>query len=726
MSSHSPALPGPPEGPTRRVAARYAAVVAGRRSKWAVLALWVLLIAVGGSLAAKLGEVQDNDPQTWLPADAQSTRAIDVAERHFAEKDTSTAVVVYARDTGLTDADLAKVEADRGALRANGVAVGDTGPAVLSDDRKAVYVSVSLRTDTSDNTVLGDSVDDLRETARHGAPPGLEVRITGEAGDIADFIDVYSGMDGALLGATLGLVALLLLVTYRSPVLWLVPLLAVALGSQVASGVVYLLAKYAGLVVDGQSAYVLIVLVMGVGTDYALLLVARYREELRRHADRHEAMAYAVARCLPALAASAATVALATLCLVFGSMNSTRGLGPVVAVGVVVVFLAMTSLLPTLLVVLGRWVFWPFVPRHEPDAAAGSAREPVRRSAWGRVAGLVGRRPRAVWLAAVAVLAALLLGLFGVRTGQTQAEMFTKDVDSVAGQRLLSAHFPAGSSAPADVYVRDTGAAAAKASLDQVHGVNEATVERSSQGWTHLAVVLDAAPDSGTARHTVERIRDALRGVPGDPVVGGQSAVALDTSNAQGDEEALLIPLILVVVLLMLVALLRALVAPVMLLLSVVLSYGSAVGAAVLLFHALGYPHIDRGLLLFGFLFLVALGVDYTIFLMTRAKEEVALRGHREGVLTALTVTGGVITSAGLVLAATFSVLAVVPTVGALQQGLLVAVGVLLDTFLVRSLLIPALSLDLGPRVWRPGRPEADAPSAPPRFTETAPEHAHH
>lgn len=688
---------------------RHVSLVVGRRSKWVVLVVWVLLMMVGGSLAAKIGSVQNNDQQTWLPANAQSTRALKVAEQHFADKNLSTAVVVYARSGGLTPADLGKVNGDRNSMTAQRVGAGAIPSVVVSTDRKAAYITIGLRTSESDNKVLGDGVARVRDLARNGTPGGLDVKVAGQAGNVGDYIDVYSGMDTALLGVTLAIVALLLLITYRSPILWLIPLLSVGLASQVASAVVYLLARHAGLLVNGQSAYVLTVLALGVGTDYALLLISRYREELHRHEDRHAAMAYALRRCLPAITASAATVTIATLCLAFGSMNSTRGLGPVVAIGVVVVFLAMASLLPAFLVILGRWAFWPFIPRHtsEYDTTAETG-----RGGWARVSRLVGRAPRAIWIGTALVLVALALGTTSLATGQTQAEQFTKKVDSVAGQQLLAQHFPAGSSAPADVYVPNTGAAGALAAVHGVPGVTSATATASTGGWTHITAVLSSGPDTAAARRTVVRMRTALAGRSdaSGALVGGQSAVALDTSDAQGREEKLLIPLILAVVLVMLIALLRALVAPVVLLLSVVLSYAAAVGAAALLFHALGHPRIDRGLLLFGFVFLVALGIDYTIFLMTRAREEVQRIGHRSGMLTGLSTTGGVITSAGLVLAATFGVLAVIPTVSSLQQGLLVAVGVLLDTFLVRSLLVPALALEIGPRIWRPGHPEAGRP----------------
>jgi RND superfamily putative drug exporter len=698
--------PVPAESP-RAGWRRAVAAVAGRRSKWVVLAVWVLLIAVGGSLASKIGSVENNEAQTWLPATAESTRALKVAESHFAAKNRIEAVVVYARPSGLTAADRAKVTADRRAL---GPLSGTPVPPVsYADDGRAALLTLQVRDSPSDLGVLGDNVDRVRDTARRGAPAGLQIGVAGPAGNVADYIHVFTGLNTTLLLASIGVVALVLLLTYRSPALWLVPLLTVAVASQVASAVVYLLGRHAGLLVNGGSASILTVLVLGVGTDYALLLVARYREELRRHADRHEAMALALRRCLPAIAASAGTVVIATLCLVAGSMNSTRALGPVAALGVAVAFLAMTTLLPALLVILGRWVFWPFVPRHDPDAPDAVA----RRGLWSSIAGFVGRRPRAVWIGTAVALAALALGSLTLHSGQTQADQFTTRTDSVVGQELLARHYPPGSSSPADIYTRSGDPAAVRAAAEGVRGVSSARVAASAGGWTHVTAVLAAPPDTRAARDTVSDLRAAVHRLPGPrALVGGQSAVALDTARAESREEWLLIPVILAVVLLMLVVLLRALVAPVVLLLSVVLSYGAAVGTAALLYHALGHPRIDRSLLLIGFLFLVALGVDYTIFLMSRVREETWRRGHRAGVLTGLAVTGGVITSAGLVLAASFGVLATLPVVGSLQQGLLIAVGVLLDTFLVRSLLVPGLGLHLGPALWWPARPPAPAGGA--------------
>jgi putative drug exporter of the RND superfamily len=686
---------------------RYGRRIVGPRPKWVVLGVWALLIGVGGSLAAGLGSIENNDAETWLPANAQSTQALALAERYFGTMHLSDAVVVYARQSGLTSADYIKMEQDRVTLAADRVATGPISAVTIAADRDAAFIIVSLFASKNNNAVLGGEVGRLRTITQRAAPNGLVIKITGAAGDIADYINIYSGLDTRLLGATLAVVAVVLLLTYRSPMLWLIPLLSVALSSEVASGLVYVLGKYAGLLVNADSAYILTVLTLGVGTDYALLVIGRYREELHRYDDRHEAMAQALRRCLPAIAATAATVAIAMLCLAFGSMNSTRSLGPVVAVGVGVVFLAMTTLLPAVLVTLGRWVFWPFIPRvSTPDVHAEKGGE---NKVWANVARIVDRSPRLIWIATAVTLLVLSVGSVTLSFGQTQAQQFTKPVDSVAGQMLLAEHFPAGSSGPVDVYVPEGGVAVALASISRVPGVTSASTAGRSGTWTHIAVVLNSAPDTQTAQETVQGIRASLERSDqpaGSSVVGGESAVALDTATAEAHEEKLLIPLVLDVVLIMLVLLLRALIGPVILIGAALLSYAAAVGTASLLYNALGYRHIDLGLLLFGFVFLVALGVDYTVFLMTRVREEVGRLGHRRGVLAGLTRTGGVITAAGLVLAASFSVLVVIPTVGSLQQGLLVAVGVLIDTFIVRSVLIPALALDIGGGFWRPGHPD--------------------
>lgn len=680
------------------------ALPAGKVAKWIVVVVWIGLVGVGGGFAAQLQDVQKNDTKTWLPSNAESTRAFDIYGANFPDTNTASAIVVYAREGGLTAADRSKVDRDRAEFI--GHAKGQVSPVVPSADGAALLLNVPLETDEKDYTKIGDSVSQIRDIARAGADPGLTVHVTGQAGTGADLIDAFSGIDTTLLFATITVVAVILLLTYRSPMLWLVPLIAVGLSSQIANGAVYLLAKNAGLLVNGQSAAILPVLVFGVGTDYALLIIARYREELRRHQDRHTAMAMALRRSLPAIVASASTVVLALLCLFAATMNSTRGLGPVAVIGIVVAFLAMSTLLPALLVILGRWVFWPRIPHFRAEAAQTDLLADHGR--WSRLADRVSQRPRVIWAVSAVVLLGLALGLTGLKTGLPPTQLFLKEVDSTAGQKLLATHFPAGSSAPLDIIARASAEDEVRSVATATSGVARVAPGERGGDWVHLTAVLTDAPDSKAAEDTVDRLRTAVHGVSGaDALVSGATAVTVDTNRATQRDERLIIPLILLVVFLVLALLLRAVVAAVLLLASVVLSFAAALGASSLIFNALGYPRIDKSLPLIGFLFLVALGVDYTIFLMTRAREEVTAVGHDRGVVRALAVTGAVITSAGLVLAATFAVLAVLPTVSLMQQGLLVAVGVLLDTFIVRTLLVPALALDVGPRIWWPSRPAA-------------------
>ncbi|WP_405090582.1 MMPL family transporter [Micromonospora sp. NBC_01392] len=679
---------------------RTARLPAGRRGKYAVLVLWLALLAVAGPLALKLGETQDNSTLGALPPGVESSRAAQRAEAAFPESRRQLAVAVYVRDTGLTAADRARVDADRAAFAgyADGGAVSAPAP---SADGRALLFSLPV---TLDEERRADAVRAMKDRLADAAP-GLRTALTGDAVAESDVWDAFDGMDGALLLATAVTVALLLLVTYRSPVLWLVPLLAVGVANQLAGATVYLLARHAGLTVDFQSQTILTVLVFGVGVDYALLLIARYREELRRHADRHAAMAVALRRSYGAVCASAATVALGLLCLVAADLPATRGLGPVGAVGIVAALLAMTTLLPAVLVVCGRWLFWPFVPRHTPGADERDLG--ADHGVWQRIAGLVGRRPRPVWVGTAVALVALTLGIGNLTLGLPDDESFTTEVGSVAGQRLVAAHYPGGSVAPVEVLAAAGTADLVTGAVRAVPGVAEVGgPQRSADGrWVRVTAVLAAAPDSAAARDTVGRLRTAVHAVPGSQaLVGGRTATLLDERRTVDRDNRVVIPLVLAVVLVILMLLLRALVAPLLLMASVVLSYAAAMGAAGLLLDALGHPRLFVGVPLQAFLFLVALGVDYTIFLMTRAREETASIGHRPGTLRALTVTGGVITSAGVVLAATFGALLVLPLVPSVQMGVIVAVGILLDTLLVRSLLIPALTLDLGVRVWWPGR----------------------
>lgn len=691
----------------------------GRLVAWLCLAVWVGAAALLLPLAGKSGEAQSTDLDGLLPRNAETTRALDRARSAFPGSDAPVAVVVYARDTGITAADRAAVEADRAAF-------GGAGPVVESDDGKAVMVSVPV---PGRGAEVGAAVTRIRQAVADG-PAGLRTAVTGSAGVEADGDEAGSGVETTLLLVTLGVVAVLLLVTYRSPVLWLVPLVVVALASQVAAAVVYLLSRHAGVTVTENSSTVMLILVFGAGTDYALLLIARYREELRRHRDRYAAMAVAWRRSVPAVLASAATVAVGLLCLLAAESNDVRGIGPVAATGIAVAFAAMTTLLPVLLVLLGRWVFWPVVPRYPAASDAGRAASEAgqagseagqagseagragsgvgRAGLWWRLAGAIGRRPRMVWTITTLVLVGLTSGVFALRLGQPADQLFTKEVESVAGLRVIERHFPGGASAPAEVIAaapRVAEVVAAAATVDGVADVVRGDVSADGR-WARVDVVLRHPPDSAAAKATVDRLRRALHALPAaDALVGGQTAAALDTERGAARDNRVVMPLILLVVFAVLVLLLRALVAPLLLVASVVLSYAAAMGVVGLVCLAIGYPHVMPTLPMLGFVFLVTLGVDYSIFLMTRAREEATTVGTRDGILSALVVTGGVITSAGVVLAATFSVLLVVPYVTALHLGLVVAVGVLIDTFLVRTLLVPALAIDLGDRVWWPSAP---------------------
>ncbi|GIJ48300.1 membrane protein [Virgisporangium aliadipatigenens] len=667
----------------------------GRLVAWLALVLWTVAAIALLPLAGRDAEAVSTDAAAALPRDAETTRAVERIRAAFPGADAPVAVVVYTRDTGLTAEDRAAVEADRAAFGAA------AGAAVESDDGRAVLVAVPV---PGKGTQVGDTVRRIRQEVGDG-PAGLRTAVTGSAGVEADSDEVGGEVETTLLLATVAVVVVLLLVTYRSPVLWLVPLIAVVLASQVAAAVVYLLDRHAGVTVTENSSTVMLILVFGVGTDYALLLIARYREELRRHRDRFTAMAVAWRRSFPAVLASAATVTVGLLCLLAASSNDVRGIGPVAAAGTVVAFAVMTTLLPAVLVLPGRWLFWPFVPRFSPSAEVG----PVSRNGgWQRLAGAIGRRPRAVWVCTALLLVALSFGVFGLRLGQPADRMFTTEVESVVGLRMIERHFPGGASAPAEIIAAAPRADDVVAATSGVDGVADVVrVGVSADGrWVRVDAVLRHSPDSAAAEATVERLRRALHAVPGaDALVGGGTAAALDTERGAARDNRLLMPLVLVVVLAVLVLLLRALVAPLLLVASVVLSYTAAMGVVGLVAGAIGYPHVMASLPMLGFVFLVTLGVDYSIFLMTRAREEVAASGHRDGILSALTVTGGVVTSAGVVLAATFSVLLVVPYVTALHLGLVVAVGVLIDTFLVRTLLVPALAIDLGARTWWPARP---------------------
>ncbi|MFG2100805.1 MMPL family transporter [Micromonospora echinaurantiaca] len=677
----------------------------------AVVLGWLLVGAVTGPFAGRLGEVATNDSAAFLPADAEATRAQELSGR-FVERQTTPALVVYERTTGITDADRQRVAAD--AARFAGVpgVIGPLPPPIPSQDGQAVQVVVPI--DDGEGERIGTTVERLRDITG-GDRDGLTVDVAGPAGLLADLIEVFSAIDGTLLLVTLCVVLVILLVVYRSPILWIFPLLAAGTSFALAAAFVHLLADADVITLNGQAQGILTVLVFGAGTDYALLLVARYREELHRHACPWDAMRTAWKGAAPAIIASGGTVILSLLCLLLSSLNSNRALGPVAAIGIAATLLVMLTFLPALLVLGGRWAFWPRRPREdeaEPQAEHGM---------WRRIAGFVARRARPVWLVTTVLLAALALGL--TQLGATtlgQSDLFTQRTDSVVGQEVIARHYPAGTGSPATILVDQRTARQVAEAARTVPGVatvrpvtgdptgppDPAAPPKVVDGTVQLEATLADPPDSDGAERTVRDLRAAVHRVPGaNAAVGGFTAINVDTAAAATRDQNVIIPVVLVVIAIILALLLRALLAPILLIATVLLSFAATLGLCALVFrHVLGFPGVDASFPLFAFVFLVALGIDYNIFLMSRVREESVRRGTRAGVLAGLAVTGGVITSAGIVLAATFSALAVLPLVVLVELGVAVAVGVLIDTIVVRSLLVPALAYDIGPRVWWPGR----------------------
>lgn len=673
-------------------------LVSGRRGKWVVLAVWAVLLVPALMLAGRLGDVEQNDNAAWLPGDAESTRVVERVAR-FQPADTVPALVIYDRPEGITAADLAKARADAEAFEGvKGVEGTPQGP-VPSADGKAVQTVVQVHKDRTGWEGIGKVVDALTEVGERDGG-GLGFHVTGPAGQASDSIKAF-GSGGALTAITASVVVLILLLTYRSPVLPLLPLLTAGGALVTSEAVIYVLARNAGLTVNKQTGFILTVLVFGAATDYALLLTSRYREELRRHEDRHAAMARALRRSGPAIVASAATVAVSLTLLMLAALNSTQGLGPACAVGVLVGLLAMTTLMPALLVVCGRWIFWPTTPSY--DATPGAAA--VAEGVWARVGTAVAGRPRLVWAGTALVLGALALGTVGLRAdGLAGTDQFTGRPQTVVGEEIRSRHFPAGSGDPVYVVAEAGAAEGVRSALSGVPGVARVSAPVVKDGQALVLGELRDEPSGTAAMRTVERARTAVHRVEGARAeVGGTTAVLLDTQEAAARDSAVIIPIVLVVVFLVLALLLRAVVAPLLLMATVVLSFGAALGVSALVFdHVFGFAGAEASFPLLAFVFLVALGIDYNIFLVTRVREEALRHGTRRGALTGLSATGGVITSAGLVLAGTFAAMASLPLVFAAELGFTVAFGVLLDTLVVRSVLVTALTLDVGRWMWWP------------------------
>jgi RND superfamily putative drug exporter len=672
---------------------RLARLVCGRRSKYLVLALWVVILAATWPLSGRLHAAESNDPSAYLPASAEATREL-TAQSRFISSNLNPAVVVYVRPSGITAADRGKAAADAREFATLRHVGGRVTRPELSADGRAIQVTIGAVLNGNDN--FPGFVSHVRSIASRG-DPGVAVRIAGPAAATADQDQVFNQIDSTLLQVTVAIIVLLLLLTYRSPVAWLLPIISAGASLIAAQGVIYLLTKE-GLTVNGLSAGILLVLVLGASTDYALLITARYREELRRCEDRHEAMAIALQRSGHAIIASAGTVIAGMLCLLAAESADISGLGPVAAIGIAVGLLAMLTLLPALLVTVGRWIFWPVRP------AYGSA-DRTARGLWASTAQAIARAPRGIWIVTAVLLACAWLGLAGFKIGTlTSAQSYRGTPASVAGEQTLARYFPAGAGEPVAVVGTAARAGELRGRLASVRGISAVQPPKVKGGLVFLEGTLTSKPDSAAAYATIDRVRAALHKIPGaDARVGGTTATSLDVSRASTRDRNLIIPLVLVVVLVILAALLRAIIAPLVLIATVVLSFGAALGLSALIFtHLLGFAGADTSMPLYAFVFLVALGIDYNIFLMTRVREEAAGSGTRRGAITGLAATGGVITSAGLVLAGTFAALSTLPLVILTEVGITVALGVLLDAIVVRSILVTALTLDIGRRIWWP------------------------
>ncbi|RSM89732.1 hypothetical protein DMH04_07175 [Kibdelosporangium aridum] len=679
--------------------------LAGRWVPWLVIGLWVALAVVMGPLSGNLSSVTTDKAADTLPAGAESTKVAVLEDSRPGGGD-NTFVFVYHRAGGVTDADRATVERHYNTLAKQyppkvvaPAGEDDEGPQTRpSTDGKAMMFTLDVSaTYGAPEAIVGP----LRDAAKD-RPAGLELDVTGPAAVDGDMDAIYDSIDLTVLLTTVIVVTLLLIFTYRSPVLWLVPLVAVGAAALTAMATVYLLVKGFGIVVNSQNSALLTILVFGVGTDYALLLIARYREALHHHENVRVAMVHALRGAAPAIVASAATVIAGLLCLLVADLNSTSGLGPIGAAGILCALVAMLTLFPAILVVLGRRIFWPAIPRFSTAVTAVEEKPGL----WGRLGAAISRRRWVATLSSLGVLGVLAIGLAGNTGALRVQDQFLSAPESVTGFTVLRQHFPELGGQPMTILTRPAYQERVLDIVKGTPGVAEAVPGQTSGGWADISVFPKDAPDTVAEYDTIKRVRTAVHAVSGaEAIVGGPSAENLDTEVTTSRDEKLVIPLVLIVVLIVLGLLLRAIVAPLILMATVIVSFAAAFGGSVFVFDTiLGFKGVDYSVPLLAFLFLVALGVDYNIFLASRAREETVRLGTREGMLKALSATGGVITSAGLVLAATFAVLTTLPMVMLIEVGFLVAFGVLLDALLVRSVLVPALTLLIGRRMWWPSR----------------------
>ena len=705
-----------------------------RRHSWArvlipvaLILVWLVGAGLGGPLFGKVDEVSSNDQTSYLPESADATQ-VQKLLGEFNDSDAIPAIAVFVADDELSESDVQTIsDAVADAPSVEGVSE-DVSPALTSEDGKAVQAFIPIEGDAE----LADAIDALGAQLRDAAPDGVTVYITGPAGFSADLVAGFAGIDGLLLGVALLAVLVILVLVYRSFLLPIVVLSTSLFALCVALLVVWWLAKFEVLLLSGQTQGILFILVIGAATDYALLFVARFREELRVAHDKGTAVLAAWKGSFEPIVASGGTVIAGLLCLLLSDLKSNSTLGPVAAIGIVFAMLAALTLLPALLLLFGRAVFWPRRPKFEPEVVAEE--HGMRKTGvWARLAHLITKRPRVIWIVTTLVLLAGASGVLQLNAaGVPQSDLVLGASEARDGQVALGEHFPGGSGSPVYVVVAEDrlqDAADVLLADDGVDGVSVTAADSPSgtatvtedglvavgppgtpvpeptvvDGEVLLQGTLTDAADSDAAAATVRDLRGELNEI--DALVGGVTATAIDTNDASIHDRNLIIPVVLVVIMLILMLLLRSILAPVLLIITTVLSFGTAMGVSALMFNGVfDFPGADPAVPLYGFVFLVALGIDYNIFLMTRVREESLEHGTREGVLRGLSITGGVITSAGLVLAATFAALSVIPILFLAQLAFIVAFGVLLDTFVVRSLLVPALAYDLGRVIWWPSK----------------------
>jgi RND superfamily putative drug exporter len=667
----------------------------GRSTSWIVLV--AALAAAAAIFALGSGSTSSTAPGVGLPANSPSVQ-VTALQKKLPGADSTSAILVFSRGgQKLTPADLAAVGAVSRDL-ANTARGGFIPPATVAKDSTTALLVVPLTVE-SGIAARADRAAHLRTVANAHLPEGLSALLTGPEGFAVDLTSVFDGADFTLLLTTVIVVAVLLIVTYRSPWLWLVPLAVIGTADGLAGIAATRVAAAIGITLDASVTGILSVLVFGAGTNYALLLIARYRDELRVFDDRRSAMAHALREAGPAVVASGSTVVLSLLTLLFAQLTGNRALGIACATGIVVAMIFALIVLPAALVTFGRGLFWPYIPRFGSEDTS-------RHGVWARLGRRVSRKPVAVAAVGVLLLGGLAIGATQIHTGLAQTQIFMSKPESVAGQELIAKSFPAGSSSPTVVIVNAAYADRAASAASSVPGVDSATVGATDGSITQVTVVLSAAAETQAAFGTVRALRAELAGIGGArALVGGLDAQALDVATASRADQDLVIPLILGLVFLVLMVLLRALLAPILLLFTVVASYFASLGLSWVLFRTVfGFPALDTNVVLLSFLFLVALGVDYNIFLVTRANQEARLLGTRDGMIRALSATGGVITSAGVLLASVFAVLGVLPLITLTQVGGIVFVGVLLDTLLVRTIIVPALAFIAGDRFWWPRR----------------------